>query len=393
MMNCLNKEEKKMKIVHICLCGPVTDGWNYQENKLTKYHKLMGHDVTMIASQWVWNSKGEMELSDKHDYVNDDGVKVRRLPIYFGNVNSRLKIYKGLFSVLVKEHPDVLFVHDCQFLDVLNIVRYVKKYPTKVYVDNHVDYSNGARNWLSKNVLHKILWKYVANKIEPYTTKFYGVLPSRVEFLKELYNLPAEKCELLVMGADDELVSAAKGDDIKQCIREKYNIGQDDFLVMTGGKIDAFKTQTLLLMEAIKNINKANVRLIVFGSVSEEMKKDVNSFVDGSKIQYIGWVDASESYKYFAAADLVVFPGRHSVFWEQVAAQGVPMLCKEWDGTTHVDLGGNVQFLTQDSAEEIQSMIEKLLNSPEKYAKMKEVAVSEGMRVFSYSDIARRSIL
>lgn len=392
MMNCLNKEGKKMKIVHMCLCGPVTDGWNYQENKLTKYHKLMGHDVIMIASQWVWNSKGEMELTEKHDYINDDGVKVLRLPLYFGNVNSRLKVYKGLFSILVKERPDILFVHDCQFLDVLNVVRYVKKYPTKVYVDNHVDYSNGARNWLSKNVLHKILWKYVANKIEPYTTKFYGVLPSRVDFLKELYNLPAEKCELLVMGADDELVSAAKGDDIKQFIREKYNIGQDDFLVMTGGKIDAFKTQTLLLMEAVKNINKTNVRLIVFGSVSEEMKKDVNSLVDGTKIQYIGWVDASESYKYFAAADLVVFPGRHSVFWEQVAAQGIPMLCKEWSGTTHVDLGGNVQFLTQDSAEEIQIMVEKLLNSPEDYAKMKEVALNEGMRFFAYSDIARRSI-
>lgn len=382
-----------MKIVHICLCGPVTDGWNYQENKLTKYHKIMGHDVTMIASDWIWNSKGEMEQTNKKDYINSDGVKVLRLPIYFGNVNSRLKKYKGLFSTLVKERPDILFVHDCQFIDVLNIVRYVKKYPTKVYVDNHVDYSNGARNWLSKNILHKILWRYVANKIEPYTTKFYGVLPSRVDFLKELYNLPAEKCELLVMGADDELVTAAKETDVKRKIRDQYHIGHDDFLIMTGGKIDAFKTQTLLLMEAVKNIGNSKVRLIVFGSVSDEMKQEVNSLVDGTKIQYIGWVDASESYKYFASADLVVFPGRHSVFWEQVAAQGIPMLCKKWAGTTHVDLGGNVRFLTKDSAEEIQNMVEELLSSSEDYTKMKEVAVKEGMRAFSYSDIARRSIL
>ena len=32
-----------MKVVHICLGGPVTDGWNYQDNLLTKYMKKNGH--------------------------------------------------------------------------------------------------------------------------------------------------------------------------------------------------------------------------------------------------------------------------------------------------------------------------------------------------------------
>ena len=32
-----------MKIVHICLCGAMTDGFNYQENVITKYHKKMGY--------------------------------------------------------------------------------------------------------------------------------------------------------------------------------------------------------------------------------------------------------------------------------------------------------------------------------------------------------------
>lgn len=381
-----------MKIVHVCLCGPVTDGWNYQENKLTKYHKVMGLDVTMIASEWIWNSEGKIQKIDKTQYVNEDGVTVIRLPMYFGNVSNRFKKYKGLLKVLKQEQPDILFVHGCQFLDILTIVRYLRKYKTEVYVDNHVDYSNGASNWISKNILHKIVWRYVANKIEPYTTKFYGVLPSRVTFLEELYKLPASKCELLVMGADDQLVNDAKAESVRRDIRSQYHIGENDFLVMTGGKIDAFKTQTILLMEAVKNIKNNNLRLIVFGSVSEEMKEKVHELADGEKIQYIGWIDASESYKYFASSDLVVFPGRHSVFWEQVAAQGIPMLCKKWNGTTHVDLGGNVHFLTEDSVEEIQTEIETLLNLPEKYDYMKKIAVEEGMKAFSYSDIARRSI-
>lgn len=382
-----------MKIVHICLCGAMTDGLTYQENIITKYHRRMGFDVTVIASQWAWNSSGKKVPVEQTSYVNPDGVKMIRLPILIGTVDNRLKKYKGLSRTLDSEHPDILFIHDCQFLDILVLARYAKKHPeVKVYVDNHVDYSNGAHGWLSKNILHKGLWRYCAKRIEPYTTKFYGVLPARVDFLKELYRLPAGKCELLVMGADDEMVQKAAAPEVRQSMRKKYGITEDDFLIMTGGKIDAFKTQTLLLMQAVQAIPDKKVKLIVFGSVIPELKERVQLLADGNKIQYIGWIQAQESYQYFAAADLVVFPGRHSVFWEQVTGQGIPMLVKDWPGMHHVDLGGNVQFLTKDSAEEIQEEIERLIHHPEEYRSMKQIAEEKGMKVFSYAVIAKRSI-
>ena len=37
---------------------------------------------------------------------------------------------------------------------------------------------------------------------------------------------------------------------------------------------------------------------------------------------------SKDSYDYFEASDLVVFPGCHSVMWEQVTGQGKPMLVK-----------------------------------------------------------------
>ena len=382
-----------MKIVHVCLCGPMTDGLNYQENMITKYHKKLGYDVTIIASQWIWGSDGKLATTAKGDYLNDDGVKVIRLPMKRGTVGSRLKVYPGLCKTVEAEAPDILFIHDCQFLDICRLADYAKKHPdVKVYVDNHVDYSNGAHGWLSKNILHKGLWRYCAKKIEPYATKFYGVLPARVDFLKELYGLPSEKCELLVMGADDDAVTGANTDEVKEKIRKQYGIAPDDFLIISGGKIDQWKTQTLLLMEAVQKITYEKVKLVVFGSVTPELKDKVSALADGRRVQYIGWIQSQDSYQHFAAADLVVFPGRHSVFWEQVAAQGIPMLVKDWPGTHHIDLGGNVRFLTQDSAEEIQTEIVRLIENPDEYKKMKDVAVSEGMKTFSYRDIAQRSI-
>ncbi|MGN0304867.1 MAG: glycosyltransferase, partial [Lachnospiraceae bacterium] len=201
-----------------------------------------------------------------------------------------------------------------------------------------------------------------------------------------------KKTDLLVMGADDEWVKRAAAPEVKMAVRERFGIGQEDFLLVTGGKIDAFKTQTLLLMEAVRRIDCDRLKLLVFGSIEEGLKERLLALCDGKRIQYIGWAKGEQSYEYFAAADLVVFPGRHSVYWEQVTAQGIPMLCKYWEGTTHVDIGGNVEFLMEDSAEEIQNRLLKIMNNPEEFGRMKKAAEGQGKQEFSYRQISRKSI-
>lgn len=384
-----------MKIVHICLGCFFPDNYSYQENMLPKFHKELGYDVEVIASLESFDANGKpTHLKKGTKYVNEYGIPVTRLDYHKPEkLYKKMKRYIGVYEAIEKAKPQILFIHGCQFLDIDVIVKYLQKHPdVKVYVDNHADFSNSATNWLSKNILHKIFWRHSAHIIEPYTTKFYGVLPARVDFLKNIYKLPAEKCELLVMGADDDKVNEVKAPEIRNQIRLQYRIAKDDFLIITGGKIDPWKTQTLLLMEAVARIENPKVKLIVFGSVTPELKEEVSKKADGTKIQYIGWIQSSESYKYFAASDLVVFPGRHSVFWEQVCGQGIPMLCKHWDGTTHVDLGGNVEFLYQDSVEEIYQKIKKIIDNSNFYNNMRQIAIDRGIKAFSYKSIAEKSI-
>lgn len=383
-----------MKIVHLCLACFFPDGYSYQENMLPKYHNKLGHDVTVIASLQTFDSNGKVcFLDDPSEYINENNLPVIRLaykqPL---KVYRKLKRFVGTYEAIEKARPDILFIHGCQFMDMNVVVKYLKKHPNvTVYVDNHADFSNSAKNWMSFTFLHKILWKHCAKIINPYTKKFYGVLPARVDFLKNVYNLPPEKIELLVMGADDDRVEAALKPEVRSEIRKKYGIAEDDFLIITGGKIDNFKKQILYLMEAVNKLQNAKVKLIVFGSVIPELKEKVEGLVS-PYTQYIGWVQSDQTDKYYAASDLVVFPGRHSVFWEQVAGLGKPMLCKAWDGTRHVDLGGNVIFLEKDSVEEIYGIIKSLTEDKDTYQMMKTVAEQEGKKVFSYSDIAKRSI-
>ena len=384
-----------MKITHVCVSGPFTDGLSYQENIITKYHKYQGLQVSIIAGPFCWNKDGKLDcITNAREYINENGIPVSRLSFCKNNkFFKKLGIFSGLYEAIDRESPDILFIHGCQFVGIGQVIKYLKNHPQiKVFVDSHADFSNSATNWFSKTFLHKIVWKSCAKAILPYTKKFYGVLPARVDFLVDVYGLPKEKCELLVMGADDEKVEKAFSCGAREKIRNLYGIKDDDFLVMTGGKIDLFKTQTLLLMEAVKKLSPSKVKLIVFGSVVPELQDKINKLCDEEFIQYIGWVDASKSCEYFSAADLVVFPGRHSVFWEEVAGMGIPLVCKEWQGTTHVDMGGNVEFLHNDSIEEIHDVIKHIALDENKYASMKKVAEGQGKKTFLYSQIAKQSI-
>lgn len=384
------------KILNVCLYGPVTDGWSYQDNLLPKYQKENGHDVTVVTSKWIWDNKGELVKTTKTDYYNEYGIRTIRLDIVNDKrLSYKFKKFERLDDVLKEISPDVIFVHCFQFLDIITIIKYAKEHTgVKVYVDNHCDFSNSATSWLSKNVLHKIIWRSFARKLNPYVTKFYGVIPARVDFLVNMYGLPKEKVELLEMGADDEKVVAALNQNKIKQLREINGIEKDDFLIVTGGKIDKAKWQTLLLMDAVKQLKeKYSIKLIVFGSVDHELKKDVIRLSDDICVKYIGWINPDESYDYFAAADLVVFPGRHSVFWEQVVGIGKPIITKYWDGTTHIQVNGNARFLYKDTVEEMVEMIDSLLADNKKnYELMLERAQGKARNRFLYRYIAARSV-
>ena len=381
-----------MKIVHVCLCGSFNDGWSYQENCLSNYHKQYGHDVAVITTPFVNDKESTgYKFYKTGEYYDQNGIKIIRKPLKL-RLLQRFSLYKGVYQSIVNENPDIFFIHGCQFLDIRYIVKYAKKKPSvRIYIDGHEDFGNSARNWISKNILHKIIWRYYANMVEPYTTKFYGVLPARVDFLIDMYKLPKEKVELLVLGAEDEKVEQAKDEGLRVSLREKYGIKEEDFLIITGGKIDSNKPQVLLLMEAVRKINSGKVKLLVFGSVSPKYKERLSALLCDI-VQYIGWIDSKETYKYFNAAELVVFPGLHSVFWEQVIGLEKPCVFRYMEGFTHVDLGGNCKFLYEDSVDEIEKVLNEIVNNKETYEHMKNVATAKGMEVFSYKKIAEQSI-
>ena len=383
-----------MKIVHLIMTGGYSENWSYQDSVLIKEH-AKDNEVYVISTQYE-RIQDTMVKVDQTDYISDIGVHVFRLPHRFDflptKVKTTLRIYDGIYELLEHIKPDIIFSHNVQYFGTNDIARYIKKYKNvRLYVDNHADNSNINHSWVSERILHRIIWRHCTKVLVPYTRKFWGVLPARVDFLVNVYGTPTNKTFYLPLGSENEKVARAEEKKTEGKVRSKYGIRPEDFLIVTGGKIDKYKKQTITLMKVVSKLPEKRVKLIIYGSVLDEIKGEFDALLDGERIFYAGWISSDDTYDYIAAADLVVYPGRHSVLWEQTVGQGRPMICKYWEGTTHVDIGGNVKFLYSDSEEELDNVIREVIN-PITYNQMKIIANGEKKNMFNYKDIAKKSI-
>lgn len=383
-----------MRILHCCLSNFYIDNYGYQENILPKMHKLQGHEVAILASTETFVENSKLGYIEPSSYITEYGVPITRIPyssLVPHAVAKKIRKYKGVKDMLYSFKPDILFIHGGQFVSMIEIVSYAKKHPNvRIYIDNHADYINSGTNWVSMKVLHGIIYKWAMKLVEPYTQKFYGVLPVRVDFLKEVYNTPADKTELLVLGIDDSNIDFENRENIRDSVRDRLDIDKESFVIITGGKIDRRKN-IHLLMQAINEIDNHNIKLIVFGKPNDEMKAEIEELSKNNKTTNLGWITPEEANDYFFASDLACFPGTHSVLWEQAVGLGLPAIFKRWDGIEHIDIDGNCILLDEVTTDTLKESILKIYNDKDLYQSMQNAA-KEGIKIFSYYDIAKRAI-
>jgi glycosyltransferase involved in cell wall biosynthesis len=254
-------------------------------------------------------------------------------------------------------------------------------------MDCHADYYNTDYNKSLKNkLIHKII-SFRTRKNNQFVEKFWGTTPWRMDFLRDVYKVDNHKIDLLIMGGDETYIVGKKTKNIRKYIREKYGIPQDAFLVITGGRLDKRKQQHIL-MDAVKDMNKDKVWLLAFGTPTDEMKEKYAEYAMVENIVMPGWISGSGSYDLFLASDLAVFPGTHSVLWEQAVACGIPGIFKYWKGMTHVKLNENAILLKEVNVETIKNAIQSSIT---RYEIMKTDA-DKIARLFYLDELAKKSI-
>lgn len=384
-----------MEILHLALQAPYNEGWGYQENLLPKYQVRMGHNVTLITTCMMNNPNSKITKCEPEDYTSPDGFRVIRLQskdLLCKKLSNVLQIFE-IYDLLKSIAPDFIMIHGLGNYTALQVKKYVKKInpDCTVIADNHLDYNNCPMFKKGfKNSLLRFSWKILNKRMKKIFSVVYGVSPKRRDIITSVFGIPNNMTDLLHAGADDDMINFENRDKISSDIRKKHKIDKADFLIVAGGKIDDDK-KIDTLMEAIGQINRDDVKLIIFGNCSDKIASKIDELSKHKSIRYIGWISSDITYNYFLAADLVVFPGLHSVMWEQACAAKTPCLFHLLDGFDHVDVGGNCDFLEDVTATGIKQKIESLIFT-EKYFKMKEVSVSEKTSVFLYSEIAKKTL-
>jgi len=379
-----------MKIIHIAPNAPYNEGWSYQENILPKYQAKIGHDVCLIVTNQE-HKNGRLEETACTDSITKDGFRVirRKQQRLFSTVLRGALSQIDVYDTLVTENPKFIFYHGLVSATIFSVCRYKREInPDCVIVqDNHLDYNIGFDPRSRKGIILKVLYSTIFRMTKKHIAKVYGVTPWRAEYAQKFFGVPADMTDVLIMGADDEKLDFAHCEEIRTSIRNQHGIKGDDFLIVTGAKIDARK-KIHLLMEAVNQIE--GVKLLVFGNVLDDIKEEFNKQLS-DKVQWVGFIPSDDAYNYFFAADLVVFPGQHSVLWEQACACKVPCVFAKWDGMDHVDNGGNACFMDDVSVDGIKRCIESLNRTPA-YEKMKACAESEMTDIYLYSHIAKKSL-
>jgi 1,2-diacylglycerol 3-alpha-glucosyltransferase len=388
-----------MKI--LMLCEFYNETLEYQENLLVKYYRKHNHEVTVITSTFesvfaYYNDKYDKSAPAKEYFHR--GAKIIKLRFSF-NIN-RLKRYTSIYKIIEREKPDLIYIHDIM-LNLPEAVKYVKRHPNcKMIMDYHADYSNSANNWLSLNILHKVIRKvFYLDRAKKYISKIFPIVPASTEFLHEVYKVPYDRMELLPLGADTDLGSEVKRNSEGLKIRDKNNIAPSDFVIFTGGKFQRAK-KTELLIEAFKKINDKRLHLFIIGKANQEdqiyMEHLLKISEDNEKIHFTGWLSTADIYRYMDASNIAIFPAGQSILWQQAISMELPLVVGNTGNQSIAYLNeyNNIVILEKDeiTSDKIADNILELMNNKLLYQHMKTGAKKITEKCLNWDKLILRTL-
>lgn len=294
------------------------DGWQYQENELIKQHLLSGHDVTVIASTEVPDLTGSLNYLVPRSYLSPEGAKIIRIPYIKGprRLVAKLRFYSGLTDLLNSLRPDAIMFHGSCAGEIITAARYVKSNPHVVfYVDSHEDRHNSARTFLSREILHKLYYRFCLQRAMPQIRKILCYSLESMDFVHETYGVGRERLEFFPLGG----VIPSDGDYKKQraLARQQLGLSENQILFTQAGK----QTKAKKLIEALRSFIEAapaTARLVIAGSLDAEIKDQAEALIASDpRVTFSGWLNPEQLTSLLCACDVYLQPGTQSVNFQQ----------------------------------------------------------------------------
>lgn len=344
-----------MKIVFLGFASTYTPGMSYQDNCLCMQALADGHAVTYLSNPEKFVN-GEIVETAAEDTVLPDGLHLIRLPyVKLGPdiVTKKVRAFRGVYDILENEQPDVLFCHGVGFWSILDAIRYKKAHPqVKFYADAHADLSNSGTNWLSFHVLHRIFYRYLAQKAIPYLDKYFFLGAECRAFSKSAYGVPDSLMEFYPLGG-----MIPTEEEYARCRAERraeLGVGETELLLLHSGKLEAPK-RTEELLRAFAAVRDDRLKLCIIGSIPAERKGVLLPLIEAdARVKYLGWKTGGELQEYLCAADLYCQPGSQSATMQNAVCRGCGIMLHDIPQyAEYFDHGNVVWVKTQQDMEAV----------------------------------------
>lgn len=377
-----------MRILHMCLSCFYIDGYNYQENAIPRMNKMGGHQVKIIASTETYiNAK--MGYSNPGTYLNEDGIEVTR--VAYKNtlphaIMKKIRSYQDVYQKIEEFQPEVILFHGMAAYELNTVAAYKKKNPqVKLYIDSHEDYNNSARNFVSKNFLHRIFYRNIVKRNIKYAEKVLCISLEVMDFVNEMYKVPREILELYPLGGDilDDREYHAR----RNQMRQELGLNQNDILLLHSGKMSAGKrTKDIIL--ALREIPQSNIKLVLLGSFAEELEHEMLDLIrEDARISFLGWKSREALIDFLCATDIYVQPGTQSSTMQNALCNRCAVLLYPYK-SHEIFLKDNGYFV--ESREDIERCLREIVMEPQKISEMSEHSFEIAKNHLDYKKLAAR---
>lgn len=165
-----------------------------------------------------------------------------------------------------------------------------------------------------------------------YCDRIIGVSRHSVDDLKELYNVEADKIDLIEHGIRHiNPISIAK----KQQLRKRYGFKDSDTVLIYAGRIDYVKGVDFLIKSFEKIVQDyPDSYLLIAGSGNyDELLSKTRSLA--KNIIFTGFVDQNKLFELYSLSDIGILPSRHEEFGYvalEMMMQKLPVLANNTTG-------------------------------------------------------------
>lgn len=378
-----------MRILHVIPGDNFTEGMTYQDNFLSDINSKDGHEVLILSSCKTWKDS-KIEYISPCDIIMDNGVRlVRRTykKVLNNYLTKKIRILEGAYEIIEDFKPDVIRVLNPHNFTLPIVVRYKKNNPNvKLYVDSHQHYFNSGVGFVSYWVFHKLLVRNMFRKQINYIDKVLCSEEGVKIYLKEMYGISEEKMELYPLGGI--IVEKSERDNIRKSIRKELNISDDDVMMVHSGKMSEAK-RTREILEALSRVKSNSIKLVIVGSIPEEMKPILYPLIENDKrVKYLGWKSGEELFDYICAGDIYLQPGSASVTFKQALCSGSAIVVAP-------DIKGYDIYMKKTgwygmTVDDLTSIFEEIEANPEVLVEMGENALSIAKELLDYKVLAAR---